>query len=240
MNSFIKTAYQPYKWLVVIPFVFLNTMVLGLLCILAGLTLNQDAADIMAVLWSRGCCGVAFLKVNLKGRKNYLRNGAYVVVANHQSMADIPVIHGFMGLKIKWVMKKELERIPVFGAACHKLGCIFVDRSDTRAAIHSIHEAKKSLPKNSSVFFFAEGTRSRDGRLLPFKKGAVAFALETGLPILPVTIRNSFRILPSDSLRLSPGTIDVIVHPPVRLDPGDADQVGQVVAGIRRTIASAL
>ena len=240
MKPFIKNAYQPYKWLVVIPFVFLNTLISGSLCILAGLVFNQDAADALAVIWSRACCAVAPIKVNLKGRKNYSRNSSYVVVANHQSMADIPIIHGFMGLKIKWVMKKELDKIPIFGAACHKLGCIFVDRSDTRAAIHSIHEARKTLPENGSVFFFAEGTRSRDGNLLPFKKGAFIFALETGLPILPVTIRNSFQVLPSDSLDLTPGTIEVVVHPPVCMDSLDADQLDQIVDSIRQTIARAL
>ncbi|WP_022664405.1 lysophospholipid acyltransferase family protein [Desulfospira joergensenii] len=240
MNPYLKKAYQPYKWLVVAPFIFVNTAAMGLLCILSGLVLGQDAADIFAVIWSRACCGVALLKVKLKGSKNYNRNSAYVVVANHQSMADIPIIHGFMGLKIKWVMKKELDKIPIFGAACHRLGCIFIDRSDSRAAIRSIREGKRTLTENSSVFFFAEGTRSRNGRLLPFKKGAFIFALETGLPILPVTIKNSFRVLPSDSLDLTPGTIDVFVHAPVRLKPSDGDQLDQVITDIRRTIARPL
>lgn len=236
----MKTAYQPYKWLVVIPFVFLNTVILGLLCIFAGLVFTQDAADTLAVIWSRACCAVVPIKVTLRGRGNYSRNRSYVVVANHQSMADIPVMHGFMGLKIKWVMKKELDRIPIFSAACHRLGCIFVDRSDTRAAMSSIHEARNTLAENGSVFFFAEGTRSRDGNLLPFKKGAFVFAMETGLPLLPVTIQNSFRVLPSDSLDLTPGTIEVIVHPPVHLTPDDGDRLDQVMAEIRRTIAGSL
>ncbi|MBU0971645.1 MAG: 1-acyl-sn-glycerol-3-phosphate acyltransferase [Proteobacteria bacterium] len=224
----------------VIPFVFLITLVLGLICIAVGCIFSQDAANVLAVTWSRLCCAIAPLRVIVKGRKNYSRHHTYVVVANHQSMADIPMIHGFLGLKIKWVMKKELGEIPVFGPACRQLGCIFIDRSNQKEAIHSIRTAQKKLSPKASVLFFAEGKRSRDGNLMPFKKGAFVFAMETGLPILPITVKNSYKILPTGSLDLTPGTIEIIVHRPIYISAHETDRLDEIIENTRRTISSGL
>ena len=240
MNPFLKIAYQPYKWIIVIPFLFIVTMVLGLVCIFTGFLLKQNAANIIAVIWAKLCCGIVPLNVIIKGKKNYIKNNAYVVVANHQSMADIPLIHGHLGLKIKWIMKKELGEIPIFGAACHSLGCICVDRSNHDSAIQSIQDAKKKMSEKDCVLFFAEGTRSRDGKVMPFKKGAFRFARETDLPILPVTIKNSFQILPSDSLDLTPGSIEIIVHPPFHILDHHMVRLDAVVENTHQTISSAL
>ena len=240
MSHFLKIAYQPYKWMVVIPGIILCTLVLGVVCIIVSLLFKSDAANIVAVTWSRICCALGPIKVNIEGRPNYKRTQSYIIVANHQSMADIPVLHGFLGLNIKWIMKKELEKIPVFGAACHRLGCIYVDRQHPEAAIRSIHDAQRSLSETASVLFFAEGTRSRDGNVMPFKKGAFRLAYETGLPILPITIKNSMKVLPSDSLDLTPGQIDVVVHPPIHIHEARWTAIEDTLARTRGIIAGAL
>ena len=240
MSTLLKIAYQPYKWLIAIPLLILNTLVMGLICILVGFFFSQDAADILAVAWSRICCAVGPVKVKIHGRRHFSRFKSYVVVANHQSMADIPALHGFIGLKIKWVMKQELRNIPVFGAACEQLGCIFVDRSNHDAAVRSIESAKEKLSKKSSVLFFAEGTRSRDGQIMPFKKGAFIFAMETGVPILPVTIKNSMDVLPSDTVDLTPGTVDIVVHRPVHVSAFHKENLDPLIEQTRQTIASAI
>ncbi len=218
----------------------LNTMITGCICVIVGFIFSQDAADILAVAWSRLSCAVGPVRVKIHGKKNYSRFKSYVVVANHQSMVDIPVLHGFLGLKIKWVMKQELRKIPVFGAACKQLGCIFDDRSNPDVSMKSIEEAKKSLSGKSSVLFFAEGTRSRNGQVMPFKRGAFMFAMETGLSILPVTIKNSMDLLPSDSLDLTPGTVDVIVHRPIHVSPYHEKNIDQIIEKTRQIIASAI
>lgn len=238
MNRTLKWLYQPYKWVVVIPFMVIITLVLGLICVVVGVFFSQDATNALAVLWSRLACGIVPVKVRLTGKKNYLPGRPYVVVANHQSMVDIPVVHGFIGLHIKWVMKQELRKIPVFGIACHYLGCIFVDRSHHQAAIDSIRKARKRISSKASVLFFAEGTRSRDGQVQPFKKGAFVFARETGLPVLPVTVKHSREVLPPDSLDLVPGQVEIIVHRPVYVLPGDVRQLEDVIEAVRTTIAA--
>ncbi|WDP85497.1 MAG: 1-acyl-sn-glycerol-3-phosphate acyltransferase [Desulfobacter sp.] len=240
MNTLVKIVYQPYKWFIVIPFMILNTMIMGMICIIVGFFFSQDAADILAVFWSRLSCAIGPVRVKITGKKNYTRFKSYVVVSNHQSMVDIPVIHGFLGLKIKWVMKQELRNIPVFGSACNQLGCIFVDRSNHDAAVQSIEAAKKKLSQKASVLFFAEGTRSRDGKVMPLKKGAFVFAMETGVPILPVTIKNSMDLLPPDTMDLTPGTVEIIVHRPVHISPYHKENLDQLMAQVQKTIGDAV
>ena len=240
MNPLLKIAYQPYKWLLALPLVFVFTFVFGLIAILTGVILGQDAVNIIAEVWARLCCAVIPLKVVIRGTRNYTRNTAYVIVSNHQSLSDIPILHGHLGLDIKWIMKKELGKIPIFGAACRHLGCITVDRGNHKAALQSIEAAKKTLSGKACVLFFAEGTRSRDGRVMPFKKGAFRFAHETKIPILPLTIRNSRCILPSDSLDLVPGTVEVVVHRPIHMSDYNLARLDEVVHTTRQIISDAL
>ncbi len=240
LKPVLKLLYQPYKWIVVIPAIFIITMISGLICIITGFIFNSDAANIIAVTWSRLCCAIVPLKVNVLGKKNVKRNQSYVIVANHQSMADIPVIHGFLGLNIKWIMKKELENVPIFGAACHSLGCIYVDRKNPGEAILSLETAKRNLSQKASVFFFAEGTRSRDGNVMPFKKGAFRFAYVTGMPILPITIKNSVNVFPSDSLDITPGQIDIIIHPPIHILETKWEAIEETLTVTQKIISDAL
>ena len=240
MSTLLKIAYQPYKWLIAIPLLILNTLVMGLICILVGFFFSQDAADILAVAWSRICCAVGPVKVKIHGKRHFSRFKSYVVVANHQSMADIPALHGFIGLKIKWVMKQELRNIPVFGAACEQLGCIFVDRSNHDAAVRSIESAKEKLSKKSSVLFFAEGTRSRDGRLQPFKAGAFGMAMDLAVPILPITVRGTRDILPPGTMDLVPGTAEIIIHPPIHPAAFSPDTLQDLSRETKRVVGSGL
>lgn len=246
MDAILKAVYQPYKWLFVFPLMLLSTFFHGVLCMVVVLFFGADAGNLVAVSWSRLACIVVPIRVKIMGRHNYSRDKSYVVVANHQSMVDIPVIHGWLGLRIKWVMKKELKKIPVFGPACQSLGCIYVDRADSGAALKSMDEAKNRLffrgkiTGGAAVLFFPEGTRSRDGRLLAFKKGAFRFAMDAGLPILPITIRNSRQILPSDSLNLSPGEVEIVVHPAVDLSCCTVEVLDETVSQVRCTIEHAL
>lgn len=240
MIQLLRAAYQPYKWFFVIPFMIVSTVVHGLLCIFMGFIFGKGSGNIMAVSWSKLACLVGPVGVKFQGLHHRDRESAYVVVANHQSMVDIPVLHGWLGLRIKWVMKKELKRIPVFGHACQSLGCIYVDRSNTDAAITAMNEAIGRLGAKASVLFFPEGTRSRDGRLLPFKKGAFRFAVAAQMPILPVTIRNTRQILPSDSLDLFPGTAQVVIHPPVPVSGLGSEDLDELIKTVRDTIKSAL
>ena len=240
MNALFKIAYQPYKWIIVIPAMVLNTLFMGLICIVVGAVFTPDKADALAVTWARIFCAIVPIRVKIQGRQNYNPLSSYVMVANHKSMVDIPVLQGFTGLTIKWVMKMELKKIPVFGPACSFLGCIYVDRSNGQVALESLGAAKNKLSDKASILFFAEGTRSRKQGLLPFKKGAFIFARASGLPVLPITIKNSEQILPSDTLNLMPGTVVLIIHRPVHIPNCSKAKLDGKIDQIHQTIASAL
>ena len=156
----------------------------------------------------------AFARVTLFGfRSHVIASGRdrlepgrrYVVAVNHQSHLDVPAVILALGEHpVRFVAKQELGRIPIFGAALRLSGTVFVTRSDTRADVEGMDAAQRALLEHVSVLFFAEGTRSATGALGPFKKGAAAFALKSGLPLVPVGIAGSREILPR-GLRSGPG-----------------------------------
>ena len=137
-------------------------------------------------------------------------------------------------------MKKELRKMPGLGLGCEKAGHIFVDRANPRAARAAVLEALQRLGNGVGILFFPEGTRSNDGRLLPFKKGAYRLAIEQQLPILPVTVSGTRDIMPARTLRIFPGRGTMTIHDPIEtagLTLADMDSLTQQS---RQAIDSAL
>ncbi|MCW5964484.1 MAG: 1-acyl-sn-glycerol-3-phosphate acyltransferase [Bryobacterales bacterium] len=138
-------------------------------------------------------------RVLIEGKVPRPEDGAFIVVSNHQSHADIPVL-SCMPLDCKWVAKKELFSIPVVGWMFGMAGQIAVDRKDSRAGAKALIQAARYLQQGMPVLFFPEGTRSRDGDLLRFQDGPFRLALKTGTPILPVVIEGTGKLLQRNSL----------------------------------------
>ncbi len=137
-------------------------------------------------------------------------------------------------------MKKELRKIPGLGLGCEKAGHIFVDRTNPRAAQAAVVEALQRLGNGIGILFFVEGTRSLDGRLLPFKKGAYRIAIEQQIPILPVTVSGTRDILPARTLRLFPGRGIMTIHPAIETTGLELKDLDQLMKQSIRAIASAL
>lgn len=220
-----RRLFAIYKWGVVAPFLALSTFVIGSCVIVFSMAGMPDfASRVFGTLWARLNMAVSMIGIDIEGAEKVDPNQSYVIVANHQSMIDIYVLYGYLGIDIKWVMKKELRAVPVLGMACEKMGHILIDRADTGGAVESINKARDKIANGISIVFFAEGTRSRNGELKNFKKGAFRLAQELGLPILPVTIHNTRFVLPSDTLELMPGRVKLVFNDPiptVGLAPGD-------------------
>lgn len=241
MKKTARFVYQFYKWLIFVPFLGLTTVIASL----SGIGLNVFVSQRLAsrwcgTLWGRLNCIAIPVFTRVTGREHLDKNRSHIIVANHQSLVDILVIHGWMGIDVKWVMKKELRKIPFMGLCCEKLGHIIIDRSNTEAALTSINAAKNQISDGACVFFFPEGTRSRNGRLGPFKKGAFRLALELGLPILPVSIRGTRKILRPDTMDLTPGLAEIIFHPPIETAGNDIDQLPVLIDQARDAIQSSL
>ncbi len=235
-----RTIYKLYTWLFLFPFVALCTGIFGSACIITSITAGEEYTDIFAVIWAKIACFLVPVKVDVSGKENFSPDQSYIIVVNHQSLVDIIILHAYLKLKIKWIMKKELEKVFLFGHACKKLGCIYVDRYNHDSALDSMQEAQKNLSKTSSVIFFPEGTRSKDGTLGEFKKGAFRFAMATRLPILPVTIKDSMKILPCETYDVTPGSAEVIIHPPIDMNNKSLDDLDKLVLRTKETIAAVL
>ena len=240
MKRVLRILYQPYKFLIVAPVIILSTIVVATITIVLAAAVGPKMASKMGIVWSRINAWVTPMLVTIQGRENINKDISCVVVSNHQSQYDIFVLYGWLGIDFKWVMKQELRNIPGLGMACEKIGHIFIDRSNTRAALNSINAAREKIINGTSVLFFPEGTRSSSTMMRPFKKGAFKFALDLGLPILPVTIKGTRHILPTHSFDLFPGRAHMIIHPLVDTSIYSDETLIGLMDRVRGIIASEL
>ena len=233
--------YQVYVWLVFFPLVGLVTAVMSTSTIISAALVNPHfASRTFAVTWAKLCAWLTPISVEVVGAEHAERHRSYVVTSNHQSMYDILVIYGWLQLDMKWVMKAELRKIPFIGLGCEKAGHIFVNRRNHQQAAKAINEALERLGDGIGILFFPEGTRSNDGRLLPFKKGAFHTAIEQQIPILPVTVTGTKEILPNKTLRLFPGRARLVIHPAIETTGLAHDDLESLKRQTREAIGSAL
>lgn len=166
--------------------------------------------------WARAAVRAAGVPVVAHGLENVREGEPQIIVSNHVSWFDIFAIAAVLPIPFYFVAKKELERIPLFGTAWKAAGHISIDRSDRQKAIQSLREAGAQVRRDrGSVIIFPEGTRSRSGRLQPFKKGAFTLAVEAGVPIVPTAVTGSYDIMRPDSWRVHPHTVHLHFAEPV-------------------------
>ncbi len=139
----------------------------------------------------------------------------YIFLMNHQSALDIPCAFAALPVNIRFVAKHVLRYVPFLGWYMAMTGMIFINRSNHRAAVQSLARAGERIRSGKSVLAFPEGTRSRDGRILPFKKGPFVLAIEAQVPIVPIAIEGSMRVLPSDGLWFRKHPIRVKLGQPI-------------------------
>lgn len=180
----------------------------------------------------------AGVEVVVRGLENLRPGQNYIFMSNHVSNLDPPVLIPSVPGRCSVLVKKELFRTPILGTGMRQADLVPVDRADREAAIESVRAATNVLAKGLHMIIYPEGTRSRDGRLLPFKKGPFHLAMDSGVPVIPVTILGTFESWPKTRFALRPGTATVIFHPPI--DPRDVADREQLMVAVRESIASAL
>lgn len=241
MSRRLYWLYAPWQWLVFVPLVILLTILGALIAIpLARFASPGLASRAVAANWARLVTWLTPVRVRVRGRENLVPGQSYVVVANHRSQYDIPIIYGFSGLDMRWVMKAEVLRIPLLGRGAVAVGHVAIDRENPEAARAAINSVLSDIRHGKGILFFPEGTRSKDGRLGRFKKGAFRVAIDQGLPILPVTINGTRRILPPGTIRLIPGMAELVIHPPVPTRDQTLAQLPALRDRVHRAVDSAL
>jgi 1-acyl-sn-glycerol-3-phosphate acyltransferase len=183
--------------------------------------------------WFMGLFGIS---VVVEGKEHLDPNKGFLVISNHQSFLDIPVILKHVCI-VGFFAKIELKSWPFFGFTMNRNKCIFVNRKEPGNVVQVAgKEMQENVAKGFSYCVFAEGTRTLDGNLLPFKGGIVKAAKVNNVPILPFTIQNTWDILPKKPKRFRPDTIRCVVHAPV--NPEDYETTGDLLEHVRNVVQS--
>ena len=206
-----------FRALLVVPFSLLVTLIISILTLFHAVVLRRGAASVqgLAAWWAKSICTASGVAVSVSGTEKLDPNKPYIFAANHQSQFDIFAIQGFLGIDFRWLAKKELFRVPIWGAAMRRAGYIPIDRSHGRQAIKSLEKAAQKIAKGTSVIIFPEGTRSRDGKLQKFKSGAMLLAIKSGVPLVPVAITGTYDILPKGHLLVHSGKVTIRAGRPI-------------------------
>ncbi|NPU85298.1 MAG: 1-acyl-sn-glycerol-3-phosphate acyltransferase [Syntrophaceae bacterium] len=197
---------------------------------------GENKVHRLARMWSRTLLAMSSVKVRVIGGDNVLEDKPQIFMANHQSDYDIFVVLGHIPSQFRWIAKKELFKIPVFGKAMRNAGYIEIDRRHHEKALRSIDEAAEKIREGKSVMSFPEGTRSRDMTLKPFKQGAFHLAIQSGVPIIPISLVGTGRILPKRSLQINPGNVIMVIDKPIETKEYTIETRHELIERVRNTI----
>jgi 1-acyl-sn-glycerol-3-phosphate acyltransferase len=176
---------------------------------------GENSAHKIARLWAKTLLFFAHTKVEVMGAENVLIGKPQIFMANHQSDFDIFIVLAHVPGQFRWIAKKELFRIPIFGPAMRNAGYIEIDRQHHEKALRSLDEAARKIREGKSVMTFPEGTRSKDGKIKAFKQGMFHLAIQSGVPIIPIAIAGSSEIMPKRSLKINAGRITMVIGKPI-------------------------
>lgn len=179
------------------------------------------------------------VKVEVVGREKILRDQPCIFMPNHVSNADPPAVAVLLP-RVSILVKKQVFWIPILGSVLRRADMVAVDRTNPDRARAAVDRAVEILRRGLPFLVFPEGTRSRDGRLLPFKKGAFIMAIKAGVPIVPITIQDSERIMRKGEWTIRPGTIHIVVHDAVETAGYSLEERDRLIARVRERIESAL
>lgn len=190
----------------------------------------------VANIWARILLAICSTKVQVIGKENILRGKPQVFMANHQSDFDILITLAYLPGQFRWIAKKELFAIPVFGRAMKSAGYIEIDRQNHEKALQSLDLAALRIREGKSVMTFPEGTRSRDGEIKAFKQGTFYLAIQSGVPIVPISIVGSGDIMPKRSLKVKPGKIKLIIDKPIPVTDYPLENRQELINRVRQVI----
>lgn len=199
------------------PLFILSTIFFGSISIFVSLFDRSGRTQIqVARVWSRSLLRIAGVRVKTEGIRKIDRGGSYVFVANHASYMDTPVVLSHIPVQFRFLAKKGLFQIPFLGTHLAQAGHIPVPREDPRASVRTLARAARIVREKSvSVLIFPEGGRTEDGELQPFKDGAAYIAIKSGVPLVPVAIGGTRKILAMHSATFRRGRVTLRIGDPI-------------------------
>lgn len=186
--------------------------------------------------WAPSLFKIANAELAVTGREKVNFDTPHVYVMNHQSLMDIPAAFMAIPVNISFISKKELESVPLMGRAMRDVGMVFVDRTNPARAFASLKAAGELIRSGVNVFAFPEGTRSKDGRIQPFKKGPFFLAIEAGVPVVPMAVHGANEVLSPNGFVPTPGLIKVAIGDPISTKGYTPENTMEVIAKVRASV----
>lgn len=229
--SKIKVIYQ---YIIALPILLVLTVLCAIITIICIPWKNSWWLNRIQAVWARSFCWLMFIPVTVRGTE-YIRQGqSYVFVSNHQSVYDVFVIYGWLPVVFKWLMKKEIGRIPLVGAACKAAGHICVDRRRVASGAESLLSIEKQLTNGVSTVIFPEGTRTKDGQVGRFKRGAFQIAWELNLPIIPIRLDGCYEVMSRDAKWVTRHPVTMTIMPEMNLH--EYTNIDEAIEAVREKI----
>ncbi len=215
---------------------FWSALMISCAFVVMLLTLNRKLALVMArTMFSPGILWAAGIKIKVEGKENIDAYTPYIFVSNHMSHLDIPCLFYAIPSNLHFIAKKELKWVPFLGWFIAATGMIFVDRGNRAKAIASMNRAGELIKKGKSVIVFPEGTRSRSGTTKSFKKGSFMMAIQSEIPVVPVSIINTDVVFPVGAFNIKPHEVIVKIGAPIK-PVENKEQVQQFINEVREVI----
>lgn len=216
-HSMKRLLFGIYFWSIAMPIFAVVTIILALMvhvgCLLGG---RKIFAYYPGLIWSRIALALTFCRIEVEGKENYNpKDGPFVVMANHQGSYDIFMMYGYLAIKFVWIMKQSLRKVPFMGKACETAGFIFINQTSISSIRESLLLARTALIDGFSVFLFPEGSRTLNGKMGKSHKGGFLVAQELNIPIIPVSISGSYKVLKRGHYTPYPHKLKLVIHPVV-------------------------
>ena len=232
----VPLKHWPRLILVAIAVTLMSLLLISFFVICAFFTKHPAPNYHLSRIWSRvvaWACGVTW---SLHNADKAVKGQSYIICPNHQSHTDILALLLGLPTPYRWVIKKELINIPVFGMGLARTGAIVLDRTNKAKAFRILKEEAHKASGGWSVLIYPEGTRSADGHIQKFKRGAFIMAVNTGVPILPVTVNGAAKILRKGTLVIRPGHITITLCDPIPTEGLTEDDIPQLMEKTRSAI----
>lgn len=210
--------YKIYSIVVALPLFLIDTLFTALVSSAAAMFPCGDRVYTKVTRWwGKNTCRLFLLPVEVRGTENLNPDQSYVFLANHQSYLDIFICYGYLKHNFKWMMKEYLRKMPIIGWACENTHQIYV--GDSISSIQrAVEQSKETLRGGMSMVIFPEGTRTHDGKLGEFKRGAFMLANEIGLPIVPLTLTGGFEAFNRKAWSVTRHKLTLTMHHPISVE----------------------
>lgn len=238
MKRKINPFWVLYSYIICFPLSIVYTAFTSIVTIvMIALGMRAERLNSFVKLWAKVLCFLALSAVRVEGRNNIDPQKSYIFISNHQGNYDIFSIYGYLPNRFAWIMKEELRKVPLVGKACASLGHVFINRSSKMKSMQSLQKAEQILKgNNTSVVLFPEGTRTSTGKVGMFKRGAFFMARDLHMPIVPMSLNGSFKVMPKGCWWIVPHSIVLTFHKPIDTEELTQDNMQEYIDRIHEMI----